>query len=250
MLKIHRSQMKNAPYNPRVMSADARKRLRAGVKKLGMLGPITWNERSGNVVGGHQRLEIYDAVHKKDKEADYELSVAAVDLDDNQEREANLLLNNAAAMGDFDMVKLEALVHTTGLDIEATGWTEADVFRLFGSGVQPPPSVTTASEAVSHVEKALERIMEMKAATEDSKTRAVERDREDFYLVVVFKSYKDRLAWTEARGLDDNRYQASDAFMAPGEGTASTGEGDAGEDEDEAGDDDDEGDDQAAAAPA
>ena len=44
--------------------------------------------------------------------------------------------------------------------------------------------------------------------------------RSDYYLVVVFKSYADRLKFTERLKLDDNQYQSSkdiEAAMFPGD---------------------------------
>ena len=52
---ILRSQIKEAPYNPRIIGEGAEKRLRAFIKKHGLFGTIIWNERTGNIVSGHQR---------------------------------------------------------------------------------------------------------------------------------------------------------------------------------------------------
>src|SRR3954470_5459218 len=62
MVKMHRSQLKGAPYNPRILTEAARRKLRTGLKKHGMVAPPTWNETTGNVVGGHQRLDGLDAL--------------------------------------------------------------------------------------------------------------------------------------------------------------------------------------------
>ena len=57
---ILRSQIKEAPYNPRIIGEGAEKRLRAFIKKHGLFGTIIWNERTGNIVSGHQRLKALD----------------------------------------------------------------------------------------------------------------------------------------------------------------------------------------------
>lgn len=54
---INRSDIKNAPYNPRIMDVKAKKRLKANIAKHGLVAALTWNKRTGNLVGGHQRLE-------------------------------------------------------------------------------------------------------------------------------------------------------------------------------------------------
>ena len=141
-----------------------------------------------------------------DTGADYSLTVAAIDVSPKEEREINLALNNAAAQGEFDLEKLEALV-AEGIDAEAAGWDDADMHRLFGNSV-----ANVDSEGQKSVEKALDRIMELDKSTEAAKSAAIERDREDFYMVVVFRSYAERKAFTDARGLEDNRYQSGESF--------------------------------------
>lgn len=49
---ISRDMIKNAPYNPRIMDEKAKKRLRANIAKHGLVAALTWNKRTGNLVGG------------------------------------------------------------------------------------------------------------------------------------------------------------------------------------------------------
>ncbi len=58
--RIHRSKIKNAPYNPRSIDDHARKKLHHNLKKKGLLDALVWNKRTGNLVSGHQRLSILD----------------------------------------------------------------------------------------------------------------------------------------------------------------------------------------------
>ena len=75
---ISRDMIKNAPYNPRIMDEGAKKRLKRNIAKHGLVSALTWNKRTGNLVGGHQRLEQLDALEKS---KDYELTVCVVDVD-------------------------------------------------------------------------------------------------------------------------------------------------------------------------
>lgn len=68
-----------APANPRTISDDARRKLRDNLKRVGLLQPLVWNRRSGNLVSGHQRLSQMDDLMGT---ANYHLTVAVVDLDD------------------------------------------------------------------------------------------------------------------------------------------------------------------------
>lgn len=54
-------QLNSAPYNPRfdLQPGDIKyDNLKLSVMKNGMIQPIVWNEITGNVVGGNQRLKI------------------------------------------------------------------------------------------------------------------------------------------------------------------------------------------------
>ena len=88
-------ELNPAPYNPRKMSVEAYQGLSKSIDKFGMLIPIVWNKRTGNVVGGHQRLR-----HLQET-GEMETDVIVVDLDDNEEVALNIALNNRAIRGDF-----------------------------------------------------------------------------------------------------------------------------------------------------
>ena len=80
---IHRSTIKGAPYNPRRLGEAEKRKLRAGLKKHGLIGAsLIINERTGNLVGGHQRLESLDALAKT---ANYDIAVTVIDVDENRE---------------------------------------------------------------------------------------------------------------------------------------------------------------------
>lgn len=197
VIEVHRSELKNAPYNPRHLSDKGRERLKLGMKKFGLLAPQTWNRRTGNLVGGHQRTKLLDDLYGTD---DYRLKVAAVDLDDKQEMEANLLLNNQEAMADWDLEKLEEMFKNEPLDIPATGFDVADLYRLFGD----TPFTTRDDNAVDEL---AERLSEAKKRYTETTGKSKKRDTDDFYLVVVFKDAEARDEFTQKFGLDDNRYQ-------------------------------------------
>lgn len=43
-----------AAYNPRRISKAARGRLRASLERFGVVTSLTWNQRTGRLVGGHR----------------------------------------------------------------------------------------------------------------------------------------------------------------------------------------------------
>lgn len=209
IIEIDRSQILNAEYNPRVITDAAKRKLKTGIKKLGMLGPIIWNKLSGNIVGGHQRVSIMDTLEGS---KNYRLTVSAVGLTPKQEREANLLLNNASAMGEFDLGKLEEMLKFPELDVEATGWDHADVFKLFGDNVlEDDESAEENAKAAQELADRARKTHDALKKVEDDKDR---NDNDGFFLVVVFKDYDARLAFTNAVGWEDNRYQSAEDLKA------------------------------------
>ena len=69
------------------------------------MGGIVWNESSGNLVSGHQKVGIMDEVNRYDPEThknDYKIRVEVVHLTDKEEKEQNLFMNNRSVQGEFD----------------------------------------------------------------------------------------------------------------------------------------------------
>lgn len=215
IVEMDRRELQGAPYNPRKISESARKKLKTGLAKFGLLNPPVWNKRSGLLVGGHRRLEALDAIHSTDT---YRLKVAVTDLSDAEEREANILLNNQEAMGEWDMDGLAALLKTPDLDLTVTGFDHADMFRLFGEDVihAAPPEA---------IEQAVQQLRQFRDAYDAKKTAAQEKRNENFYLVVIFRDVAARVAFTTRYGLDDNRYQDGRAIEALIEQTQSGSSG-------------------------
>ena len=111
------SELTPARYNPRKISSDALGRLTKSLHELGNLQPITWNAKTGNIVGGHQRLKCYSALQKD------EVEVWAVWLDVAQEKAANIALNKLS--GEFDLPSLKDILEeldTGEIDLDITGF--------------------------------------------------------------------------------------------------------------------------------
>ena len=121
------SQLKAAAYNPRkdLQPDDAEyKKLRRSIEEFGYIEPIIWNERTGNVVGGHQRLKVLLEQGTEDMEC------VVVDLDDHDEKILNVLLNKVK--GRWDIGKLADLLQE--LDeaggMEVTGFEDWELQSL------------------------------------------------------------------------------------------------------------------------
>jgi hypothetical protein len=124
-VEILRSEIRPASYNPRKITPDARKKLKASIKRHGVVGGMVVNARTGNtLVSGHQKLSILDELnHYPDN--DYRLRVERIDVDEKAEKELNLFFNNPSAMGEFDYDALRELIPE--IDFEVAGFTPEDL---------------------------------------------------------------------------------------------------------------------------
>lgn len=125
-IPIH--QINPAPYNPRadLQPGDPEyEKLRRSIEVFGYVEPLVWNQRTGNLVGGHQRLKILIEQGRTDVE------VSVVDLDETREKALNLALNKI--QGRWDDEKLAALLEdlqSSDLDVSLTGFDPEEIDSL------------------------------------------------------------------------------------------------------------------------
>lgn len=122
------ADMAPAEYNPRkdLQPGDHEwEKIENSLETFGMVEPIVFNERSGRIVGGHQRAKIL--AHNGEEEVD----VSIVDLSDEDEKILCAKLNRV--QGYWDTTKLAELLteikEATG-SIEATGFDEWEMESL------------------------------------------------------------------------------------------------------------------------
>ena len=117
-----------AEYNPRrdLKPGDPDyDKLKKSIIAFDMVEPLVWNKKSGNLVGGHQRLKVL-------KELGYtETEVSVVNLSPSKERALNLALNKISGEWDFPLLKdlLESL-DTGIIDMEITGFDLGEIEDL------------------------------------------------------------------------------------------------------------------------
>ena len=202
VIEVKREELKNAPYNPRVISDKAKKKLKGNLKGVGLLEPIIWNKRTGNIVSGHQRVSCLDSLMKR---GDYTLKVSAVDLDEKTEREQNVFMNNPEAQGAYDIEKLGEFFKDSQVEVENTGFSEGDLYQLFGDSPlkESPERLKELSEKLRGAQERREKSVKQIKALDDT----------NFYLVAVFKSNEERQKFTDALELPDNRYVDGKALL-------------------------------------
>jgi ParB-like chromosome segregation protein Spo0J len=92
-----------ADYNPRrkLRPTDPEyRKLKRSVEAFGLVEPLVWNERTGRLVGGHQRLSILQELGQT------HIPVSVVQLSEAEEKALNVLLNNPEAQSRYDVPKL------------------------------------------------------------------------------------------------------------------------------------------------
>jgi ParB-like chromosome segregation protein Spo0J len=83
--KIAIEKLKAAEYNPRIALKAGDKeyeKLKRSIQEFGFVEPIVWNSKTGNVVGGHQRLTVLKDL------GECEIDCVVVDLDGQKEKES------------------------------------------------------------------------------------------------------------------------------------------------------------------
>ncbi|MFO0812497.1 MAG: ParB N-terminal domain-containing protein [Gemmatales bacterium] len=147
------SELTPAPYNPRVdlEPGDRRyRKLKRSLEQFGLVEPLVWNQTTGHLVGGHQRVRIL-------RELGYEaVEVSVVELPVPQEKALNILLNNREAQGDWNLERLtmalEELASVGTAEYAATGF-DAHHLQTLQAQLTPDPDAETepASEEVCEI---------------------------------------------------------------------------------------------------
>ena len=126
------AELTPADYNPRkdLKPGDAEyEKLKASIEQFGYVEPAIFNERTGRIVGGHQRLKVM---------ADLGIDVAdvvIVDLDETKEKALNIALNKIS--GEWDEPKLALLIadlQASDFDVSLTGFDLEEIEQLLSLG--------------------------------------------------------------------------------------------------------------------
>ena len=185
MKTIHRSQISKASYNPRLIDENNKKKLEEGIKDNGLVEPLVWNERTGNLVSGHQRLSILD---KLEKSKDYELDVSVVDVDEKTEKKLNVQLNNQSMMGEFDYDMLGELASEFDGGLSDLGFSDFDIEMMFGTNEKFQDLLPDAEG----VKAAKADIQEIKENRQSMNEKYDKEDNADFYFIVVCKDQAEK----------------------------------------------------------
>lgn len=150
IITIPIEKIKPAKYNPRKDLKPGDKeyeKLKKSLNEFDIVEPLIWNKRTGNLVGGHQRLKILK------ERGDKEVQVSVVDLDDDKEKALNLALNKIS--GEWDLPTLKDLLEeldTGAFDIEITGFDSKEIEDLMNQLYTPEEGLTDDDAIPENVE--------------------------------------------------------------------------------------------------
>lgn len=118
------ADLKPADYNPRIKltpGMDEYEKLKQSILEFGFVDPPIFNKRTGNLVGGHQRVAV-----AKDLGLCEEIEVSVVDLPLDKEKALNVALNKISGRWDDD--KLALLLKELDADIlDLSGFVEDEI---------------------------------------------------------------------------------------------------------------------------
>ena len=118
-----------ADYNPRkdLKPGDAEyEKLKRSIEQFGYVEPVIWNQTTGRVVGGHQRLKVLMDMGMT------KVDCVVVEMDEDKEKALNIALNKIS--GDWDKDKLALLIadlQGADFDVSLTGFEPAEIDDLF-----------------------------------------------------------------------------------------------------------------------
>ncbi|ADM70850.1 hypothetical protein GMA19_03043 [Paenibacillus polymyxa E681] len=129
-------QINAAAYNPRIdlQPGDPEyEKLKASIESFGYVELIVWNERTGNMVGGHQRYKIM--VNELEHT---ELAVSVVNLGDQQEKLLNPALNKVSGhWNDEALYRLLDDLEESGADLALSGFDMGEIEELMKDFAEP-----------------------------------------------------------------------------------------------------------------
>lgn len=160
------SQLNGNPKNPRRVSDKKLEMLKKALMEFGDLSGIVFNQKTGQLVGGHQRVKVFSPDSKINIRKTYdkptrtgtvaegsveidgeEFSYREVNWTEAKEKAANIAANKGA--GDWDFPQLTewmSELDELGFDKELTMFDEDELERLWGGWESGTDSVDKTSE--------------------------------------------------------------------------------------------------------
>lgn len=161
------------------------------MEEVGLLQPLIVNQKSGYLLGGHQRLAVMDKLEKyKDGKNDYELDVSLVCLYEKPELEMLIFLNNPSAQGTWDKDLLAEINIDFGVNFDGMGFDRLDVDLMFDGDSRFVGSALF--EDTSEVKQVKADLQEIKDHRKESTEKLKEQNNIDYFFTAVCRDQKEK----------------------------------------------------------
>lgn len=218
---IKRSKINLNPINPKRHSDERVKLQKKNLQKVGFLGGIVWNEKSGNLIDGHRRIKAMDLHYKYDgtSSTDYNVKVEVVNLDDKAEKEQLTYMAVGNTKPDIDLIA----DYINDIDYSDVGLSEAELndilsisgiddIRLSDSLDNLPSSPVKESKRLDGTDE--EKKAHMKEVKHQVKENAQKQaGNMDAYVMLSFDTYEAKAAFCERFGYEpDMKFIKGEVF--------------------------------------
>lgn len=119
------AELKPMPVNPRVELRPGMphyENLKHSIERHGFVDPLVWNRRTGHLVGGWQRRAVLMGLGYT------KADVSVVDVDEDQERELNIVLNGVSGEWDYQALAIELETYD---DATALGFSAEELDAIY-----------------------------------------------------------------------------------------------------------------------
>lgn len=195
---IKRSQINLNPINPKRHSDEKVKLQKKNLQKVGFLGGIVWNEKSGNLIDGHRRIKAMDLHYKYDgtPNTDYDVKVEVVKLEDKAEKEQLTYMAIGNTKPDIDLIAN----YISDIDYSDIGLDIGELNDILAINMEIPSLVDSLDDLLSSVDADVsntdgktyeEKKEHMKAVKQQVRENAIERQQnEEAFIMLSFSSYE------------------------------------------------------------
>lgn len=220
--EIMRSAITLNPYNPKRHPEEAVRLQQRNFKKVGYLGGVSWNERTGHLLDGHRRVLAMDAIHKYDgtEATDYPIKVEAVNMDEKTEKEQMTYMAVGNTKADLDLVA----EYIRDIDTKDIGLTDVEISSLLKFSEVGDAAVSAATEPAEAVETFFdfiptptvqseaqknmppeEKIAHVKAIKEEQREDAERYSQSaNLYVTLSFETEEAKIAFCEMLGVESD----------------------------------------------
>ncbi len=210
IVEVMRSQINLNPYNPKRHSDKKILEQKKNLLRMGLMGGITWNRKSGNLIDGHRRIKAMDLHYGYDgtSATDYSVKVSVVELDEKQEKEQMTYMALGNTKADYSLIA----EYLPDIDAIAAGIDDYDLeqIRSFIPTVEEV-QVESFDDLISNDEEEKEEPSdeEKKAKIKDAKEKQKEAAGERYadlnaYITVSFDNAAQKRDFCEMLGIPES----------------------------------------------